>query len=194
MNLSKEYWSNKYLENSAKWDLGSISPPLKEYIDQLPSKDIKILIPGSGNSYEAEYLYKQGFKNVFVLDFAKEPLLNFKKRIPTFSDDHLLNKDFFELEIHFDLILEQTFFCALDPKLREAYVRQMHKLLKPEGNLVGVLFNFKLTKFGPPYGGDLNSYKNLFEGLFIIQKLEDCYNSIPPRAGNELFFIFKKNN
>ncbi len=194
MNLSKEYWSNKYLENSAKWDLGSISPPLKEYINQLPNKDIKILIPGSGNSYEAEYLYKQGFKNVFVLDFAKEPLLNFKKRIPTFPDDHLLNKDFFELEIQFDLILEQTFFCALDPELREAYVTQMNKLLKPDGKLVGVLFNFKLTKFGPPYGGDLNSYKNLFEGLFTIQKLEDCYNSIPPRAGNELFFIFKKNN
>ena len=194
MNLNKEYWSNRYLEDSARWDLGSISPPLKEYINQLPSKDLKILIPGSGNSYEAEYLLQQGFKNVFVLDFAKEPLQNLKKRIPEFPDDHLLNQDFFDLETQFDLILEQTFFCALDPELREAYVKKMHKLLKPEGKLAGVLFNFELTKFGPPYGGDINSYENLFKGLFTIQKLEHCYNSIPPRAGNELFFIFKKNN
>ena len=194
MNLNKEYWSNRYLENNVGWDLGSISPPLKEFIAQIQNKNIKILIPGSGNSYEAEYLFQQGFNNVFVLDIAKEPLLNLKKRIPEFPESHLINKDFFELETQFDLILEQTFFCALDPELRKAYVTHVHSLLKPEGKIVGVLFNFDFNKTGPPYGGDLKSYKDLFEGLFNIQKLEDCYNSIPPRAGNELFFIFKKNN
>lgn len=33
--------------------------PLKVYFDQLTNKDLKILIPGGGNSHEAEYLLKK---------------------------------------------------------------------------------------------------------------------------------------
>ena len=194
MNLDKDYWSNRYKDNCIKWDLGSISTPLKAYIDQLENKELKILIPGSGNSYEAEYLHLKGFTEVYVLDIANEPLHNLKLRIPDFPEQHLLNIDFFDLDTQFDLILEQTFFCALDPDLREKYINHMYKLLKPEAKLVGVLFNFQLTKFGPPYGGNSKLYEVLFKPQFKIQKLENCYNSIPPRAGNELFFIFKKNN
>ena len=43
------------------WDLGEVSPPIKSYIDTLEDKNIRILIPGCGNTYEAEYLLEQGF-------------------------------------------------------------------------------------------------------------------------------------
>jgi hypothetical protein len=62
-----------------------VSTPLKTYIEQLDNKDLKILIPGAGNSYEAEFLFRLGFKNVFVLDFAEAPLQNIKKRHSRFS-------------------------------------------------------------------------------------------------------------
>ena len=78
--INQNFWENRYSENDTGWDLGYISLPLKEYIDQLKDKSIKILIPGCGNSYEAEYLFKNGFSNVFVVDYAKQPLENFKKR------------------------------------------------------------------------------------------------------------------
>ena len=79
LNLSPEYWSNRYQTNDFSWDIGEISTPLKEYIDQLSDKNIPILIPGAGNAYEAEYLHHKGCKNVFVLDYALEPLQNFKR-------------------------------------------------------------------------------------------------------------------
>ena len=67
MVLNEAFWDNKYKSGKTGWDIGSISTPLKKYFDQLTNKELKILIPGGGNSYEAEYLHKLGFKNVYVV-------------------------------------------------------------------------------------------------------------------------------
>ncbi len=100
------------------WDLGAVSPPIKAYIDQLNDKNISILIPGAGNAYEAAYLFEQGFKNITVLDLAIKPLKNLKERVPDFPEHQLLHQNFFDHKGQYDLIIEQTFFCALDPSLR----------------------------------------------------------------------------
>ena len=84
LKLSSKFWNQRYLENDTGWDIGYISTPIKEYFDQINNKKLKILIPGGGNSYEAEYLYKKGFVNTYLLDYAKTPLINFKKEILNF--------------------------------------------------------------------------------------------------------------
>lgn len=178
--------------NEIGWDAGAVTTPIKEYINQLENKDLKILIPGAGNAHEAEYLWNQGFKNIFVLDFVQEPLQNLKSRIVDFPDEQLILGDFFELNDSFDLILEQTFFCALNPDLRTEYVKQMNCLLNKNGKVAGVLFDFPLTEQGPPFGGDYETYFSLFNPIFAIKKLELCYNSIKPRAQKELFILLEK--
>ena len=192
MKLTNDYWENRYLTNEIGWDVGEITTPLKEYINQINSKDLKILIPGAGNSYEFEYLINQGFSNVTVLDFAKTPIENIKKKFPNINPKQIIHSDFFEHEASYDLILEQTFFCALDPELRENYAKKMNRLLNPNGKLFGLLFQFPLTEVGPPFGGSKEAYIDLFSPYFNILKLETSYNSIKPRQGNELFFIFEK--
>ena len=190
MELNKTYWETRYQNNETGWDAGSITTPLKDYIDQLTNKDLKILIPGAGNGYEFDYLIQKGFTNVFVIDIAPSSLESIKKRKPEYSS-HLLLGDFFELNETFDLILEQTFFCALDPKLRTDYVSKIHQLLNPNGKLAGLLFDFPLTNEGPPFGGSKEEYSELFSNKFQIKTLERAYNSIKPREGKELFFIFE---
>jgi len=192
MNLNKNYWKEKYQTNQIGWDTGAITTPLKEYIDQLKNINYKILIPGAGNSYEAEYLHNKGFKNVHVIDLVKEPLDNLLKRVPTFPKEHLLQGDFFELNEKFDLIIEQTFFCALNPELRNEYVNKTSSLLNKNGKLAGLLFQFPLTKKGPPFGGSKQEYLDCFSKHFKINTLETAYNSIKPRENNELFIISKK--
>ena len=192
VDLDKTYWSSRYQQNEIGWDLRGVSPPLKEYIDQLEDKSIKILIPGAGNSYEAEYLHNRGFTEVFVLDIAEEPLENFKKRLPSFPKDHLINFDFFKFTGSFDLILEQTFFCALAPEIRSLYAQKMNSLLNEKGKLVGLLFDKKFESEGPPFGGSKEEYITYFRPYFDLQVLEPCTNSIGPRVGSELFFIIKK--
>ncbi|MEO1031553.1 MAG: methyltransferase domain-containing protein [Bacteroidota bacterium] len=190
-NLDSGYWEERYQTHAIGWNIGYPSTPLKTYINQLDDPSIDILIPGAGNSYEAEYLWNAGFKNTVVLDIAQAPLEHFKKRVPSFPDQQLLHTDFFELEGQFDLILEQTFFCALDPDLRERYAQHMAQLLKSHGKLVGLFFDFPLTADGPPFGGDIDHYKSLFSSYFKIKTLEPCINSIKERQGKELFFIFE---
>ncbi|WP_313807195.1 methyltransferase domain-containing protein [Flavobacterium sp.] len=191
MQLNKDYWENRYNTDEIGWDVGQITAPLKEYIDQLTDKSVKVLIPGAGNGYEVDYLITQGFTNVFVIDLAEIPLQNIKKRNPDFPSEHLIQGDFFKLDDAFDLILEQTFFCALQPELREKYTQKMHSLLKSNGKIAGLLFDFPLTEVGPPFGGSKIEYETLFSNQFHIKTLERAYNSIKPRADRELFFIFK---
>ncbi|MEJ8802654.1 methyltransferase [Pontibacter sp. H249] len=186
------YWQKRYLQNNTGWDTGSITPPLKSYFDQLQNKDLRLLIPGCGNAYEAEYLHNNGFKNVFLVDVAPAPLQNFARRMPDFPREHLLNQDFFELEEEYDLIVEQTFFCALDPALRPAYAQKMASLLAPGGKLVGLLFDTNFQKPGPPFGGSREEYKSYFEPYFKFRHFETAYNSIPPRQDNELFILLEK--
>ena len=190
--LDKSFWEERYLNNQTGWDVGYISTPLKDYIDQLTNKNIKILIPGAGNSHEAEYLWNNGFKNIYILDIAEHPLLNFKSRIPDFPESNLIHDDFFIINDTFDLIIEHTFFCALNPDLREKYVLKMFDLLVNKGKLIGLLFDFELTKEGPPFGGRNQEYSNYFSKYFKIKTLERAYNSIKPRQDRELFFIFEK--
>ncbi len=193
MQLNAEYWNSRYLENETGWDAKSITTPLKEYFDQLKNKTLKILIPGAGNSYEAEYFIKKGFKNVFVLDYAEEPLKNLSQRCKKFPKQNLIQQDFFKHTGQYDLIIEQTFFCAIDIKLRKKYAKQMHQLLKPGGKLVGVLFDDRnLSNEKPPFAGNKKEYLSYFNSYFKINIFEKCYNSIKPRENRELFIHLTK--
>lgn len=191
--MNREFWEQKYGKNELGWDIGYISPPLKTYIDQLEDKQQKILVPGAGHGYEVAYLHRRGFTNAYALDITGKPLKRLKKEVPDMPDNHLIQADFFEWEAGgFDHILEQTFFCAQPPSRRKEYVRKMYNLLRPGGKLAGLLFDFPLTDQGPPFGGSLEEYRELFGSLFKIRTLERAYNSIPQRQGTELFFIFEK--
>jgi len=35
MNFDKNFWDQRYQTNDTAWDLGEVSPPLKQYIDSL---------------------------------------------------------------------------------------------------------------------------------------------------------------
>lgn len=190
------YWSKRYENNNTGWDIGYPSTPIKNYIDQLTNKNIRILIPGAGNAYEAEYLLKNGFINVHVLDISKIPLIEFKKRNPDFPKSQLINDNFFKHTGHYDLIIEQTFFCSFVPtdENRSAYFKHMASLLNKNGKLVGLWFNIPLLgdMEKRPFGGDKSSYLNFLKPYFKVNTFEESYNSIPQRQGNELFGIFIK--
>jgi SAM-dependent methyltransferase len=190
-NSYQTFWDNQYQSNTTGWDLGTISPPLKSYIDTLKNKNIQILVPGCGNSYEAEYLLEQGFTNVTVVDIAPTLVENLKTKFKNNPNINITLGDFFEHQGEYDLIIEQTFFCALPPEMREKYVSKMHQLLAEEGKIAGLLFN-RTFENGPPFGGSQEEYQMLFKDTFHFLKIETCQNSAAPRAGFELWIEFQK--
>lgn len=193
MELNASFWNDRYLTNDIGWDIGYVSPPLQQYFDQLTDKNLKILIPGGGNSYETEYLFSKGFTNVYVADLSATALQNIKQRIPGFPEHQLIHGNYFDLDLTFDLIIEQTFFCAISPSLRQDYVTQTHQLLAPQGKLVGLLFDIPLNDDQPPFGGSKEEYNRLFNPYFDIQLMEPCYNSIEKRVDSELFIKMVKS-
>jgi len=191
--LDKAYWDAQYQSNTIGWDLGEVSPPIKRYIDTLSDKNIRILIPGCGNTYEAEYLLKRGFKNITVIDFAPTLVENLKHKFAGNGNIKIVLGDFFEHQGQYDLIIEQTFFCALPPVMRQKYVWKMHQLLTDEGKLSGLLFD-RTFEVSPPFGGSKQEYLQLFKDAFDFLKMDLCPDSAKPRANSELFMELRKNS
>ena len=190
--LDQNYWDAQYQAQATGWDLGIVSPPIKAYIDTIKNKDIAILIPGCGNTYEASYLLQQGFTNVTVIDIAPSLVKIIEEKFITNTNIQVLLGDFFKHEGQYDLIIEQTFFCALPPTMRQKYVWKMHQLLAKEGVLAGLLFN-RTFDVGPPFGGSKQEYEMLFKNAFNFINMDVAPNSVAPRANSELFIELKKN-
>lgn len=188
---SSAYWDHRYLADETGWDMHQVSPPLKSYIDSLSDKGLAILIPGCGNAYEANYLLDKGFKNVTLIDLSKVVTDSLKKKYKD-KPVSIVNKNFFDHSDKYDLILEQTFFCALDPSLRKKYVEKCFELLNDYGKIAGVFFNKSFTQTEPPFIASDKEYRDLFQPLFTFLKFENCTNSIAPRMGYELAFEFEK--
>ena len=188
------YWDHQYLHYKPGWDIGYASTPLKEYIDQLTDKNTRILIPGCGNGYEAEYLLQQGFQHVTVIDLSPVLTKRFTEKLQSYTGKQptVITGDFFDHTGQYDLILEQTFFCVFPPQYREKYVQHVQELLAPGGTIAGVLFNREFDS-APPFGGKMESYIPVFQKYLDLIKMEPCYNSIKPRQGAEVFFIAMKS-
>lgn len=192
-DLNQIYWNNRYEKSETRWDLGTVSPPIAAYINQLTDKNVSILIPGCGNTYEADYLLQKGFTNITVLDIAPRLVEKLQEKHSGNPKIKVTLGDFFEHQGKYDLIIEQTFFCAISPTLRPLYAQTMHRLLRPNGILVGVLFNRLFETEGPPFGGFAKDYQAIFAPYFTFRHFETCYNSHPARQDSEIFIVLQGN-
>lgn len=189
MTDAKIFWQQRYEAGQTGWDLGDISPPLKHIIDGISDKSLHILIPGCGNGHEARYLMQTGFTDVTVIDIAPAPVERLKDELSDYINAGKLTvlcADFFEHTEQYDYILEQTFFCAIEPVMRQRYAEKVCDLLKQGSILTGVLFNRDFDG-GPPFGGSVQEYETYFGKLFKSVQFESCNVSITPRAGTEVF-------
>ncbi|MGB1038445.1 MAG: SAM-dependent methyltransferase [Bacteroidia bacterium] len=180
-----EYWDKRYQDAQTGWDIGYANKVLTDYVEANLAKNSRILIPGAGRAYEVEYLWNKGYTNIYACDFSDIAKQTFLKINPSFPAEQYFVKDFFELDKTFDIVIEQTFFCAINPTMRVDYKNKMHAILNNGGRIYGLLFD--MTKEdGPPYGGSKQEYTDLFSSDFEILQLKKCEHSIAPRMGNEL--------
>ena len=111
---------------------------------------------------------------------------------------NIINKDIFDLKEYYgnyDIILEYTCFCAINPNYRRKYISTMFKLLKDKGRFVGLLFPVNKVKNinGPPFLVDIQETIDTFSRYFKIVHLERSKYSIKKRKDNEVFIEMIKN-
>lgn len=186
------YWETRWKKGETGWDTGFASPAITEYLAQYPNKQASILIPGCGNAHEAEYLLSKGFSSVTLIDISPKAVEILQTKFKNPDELTILCGDFFQHEGSYDLIIEQTFFCAISPEKRKNYSDKMSSLLNPNGKLIGVLFDRTFEHTGPPFGGNAEEYKRTFEPNFKIKTMEKCRNSVPSRVDSELFINLQK--
>lgn len=189
---NQRFWNQKWENKETGWDIGYASPAVTAYMDQYVDKDAAILIPGCGNAHEASYLLENGFTNITLIDIAPAAVATLKEKFSGNKQVKVLCGDFFLHEGQYDLIIEQTFFCAIRPNRRAEYVSKAASLLNENGKIIGVLFDREFNYTFPPFGGSVGEYKSLFNNYFTIKTMNACYNSILPRANSEVFINLVK--
>jgi len=190
--LDSNYWEAQWQNKTTGWNIGHAAPVITQYMAQYENKNAAILIPGCGNAYEAEFLLANGFTNITLMDIAPKAVELLQNKFKGRTEVTVLCEDYFHHNGNYDLIIEQTFFCAIPPARRKEYAEKAAALLNQKGKIIGVLFDKKFDKPGPPFGGCPCEYKPVFEPHFHIAKMEECYNSIAARAGSEVFIQLVK--
>ena len=193
-----EYWEKSYQSGDMSWDLGGPTPIFNDWI-QFKTDSLSICILGAGNGCDAINFAEKGH-NVTAVDFAESAIDNMHTSAQNKGVQiNLIHSDIFDLcklfNHTFDIVLEYTCFCAIDPVRRMDYVRMTNKILKPDGKLVALLFPIDkdINDDGPPFAVDLDSTISLFSKYFILDTKETPSLSIERRNGREVFVIFKKN-
>lgn len=185
-----DFWEAAYREERTGWDLGAPAPP---FLDLLLSPAAptpgRLLVPGCGRGHDAQLFARFGF-TVSGIDFAPSAIQAAKEAARQAGVTlELQQADLFTLAerwpAHFDYVAEHTCFCAIDPARRSDYVRVIHDVLRPGGELIALFFAHGRPG-GPPFTTSAEEIQRLFEPLFIIESLEPAANSAPRRRGEEL--------
>ena len=196
---SKEYsrkdWQDHYDSNDLGWDLGQVAPPFVELWEKGKLSLGKVLVPGCGRGHEVIFLAENGFE-VTGIDFSEGAVTYLGNALKKRNlKGRILHQDFFSLDdTHdgvYDLVIEQTFFCAISPRQRQDYVLKVSRMLKPGGMLVGLFYHTD-KQGGPPYNTTREDIETHFSENFEIQELDKTSLSSEQRKGKEWLGILKK--
>jgi len=190
-----EDWQRHYEENDLGWDLGQVAPPFVKLWQEEKLPLGKVLVPGCGRGHEVVFMAENGF-DVTAIDFSSGAVTYLKNALKKRNlEGRILHQDFFSLdESHegvYDLVLEQTFFCAISPKQRRDYVLNVSRILKPGGILVGLFYHTD-EQGGPPYNTTREDIEMHFSKKFEIQELDKTSLSTEQRKDKEWLGILKK--
>lgn len=185
-----DFWNSRYLEKNTGWDLGRVAPPFVHLVESGKIAPYSsVLIPGAGRGWEAIYLARLGY-HVTCVDFAPEAIAAARElALKEGAKVTFLLEDLFRLdpEKHgvFDILLEQTCFCAIDPDRRQDYVRMAVRMIRPGGELVG-LFYVHGREGGPPWTTTAEEVRALFREDFDFLEFAITEHSVESRKGEEI--------
>ncbi|KAL6606178.1 hypothetical protein ACP70R_041831 [Stipagrostis hirtigluma subsp. patula] len=164
-------WEKSWEYGVTPWDLGKPTPIIEHLVRSGTLPKGRVLVPGCGMGYDVVALASPE-RFVVGLDISDLAVEKAKQ------------DDFFKWtpSEKFDLIFDYTFFCALDPSLRLAWAETVSRLLKPDGELITLIYLISDQEGGPPYNNSVADYQKVLEPLgFKAVLMEDNELAIKPR-------------
>jgi len=190
-------WESRYQTGDMPWEKGTPSPGLVEYLQNHPPLTGKILVPGCGWGHDVRAL-SHSENEVIGFDIAPSAIRG-AQSFPAVANEHYLSGDLFELPSGlrgvFDWVWEHTCFCAIDPSMRESYVRSVSTALKPGGHLFAIFYlNPDRDTYGPPFGVTPTELDGLFGTDFELLNEWQPGAAYAGREGRERMRLLKKKN
>ncbi|PIM98237.1 Thiol S-methyltransferase [Handroanthus impetiginosus] len=190
-------WDKCWEEGFTPWDLGSPTPVLVHLNNKGSLPKGRALVPGCGSGHDVVAI-ACAERYVVGLDISDNAI---KKAAELFSStpkaEHFtfLKGDFFTWSSAqlFDLIFDYTFFCAIEPELRSQWARKISDLLKPDGELITLMFPIDDHEGGPPYKVSTADYEEVLHPVgFRATQIVDNELAIAPRRGREKLGRWKR--
>ena len=204
MSMTQEDWRARYESADTPWDLGRAHPELQARIraGELtpPHKRARALVPGCGHGHDALALCAAGW-SVTALDcvalVAADGGLGAQLReglAQSGGSLEICDALAFAGEQAFDLVLEHTFFCAIEPSARPAWGRLVRGALAPEGQLAVLLFpgNKPIEEGGPPHRYGAQDLQEVLGAEFSLTQDELISPTVTKRSWEERWLIFSR--
>jgi thiopurine S-methyltransferase len=153
-----------------------------------------ILVPLCGKSRDMLWLAEQGYRvrgveisELAVKSFFVENSLSYELDqrpgavLYRGEKIHLLCSDFFKVKKSdlpvIDAVYDRASLVALPPEMRPVYAEHLTRLIEPGTRSLLVTFDYPVEEMqGPPFSVTLDEVRQLFGGLYAIERLhsEDC--------------------
>lgn len=167
-------WEKAYQEGITPWDKGCASPPIAEWLEKNSLKG-EGLVLGCGLGHDVRLLASYGYQ-VLGMDIS-QTAINKAMEIDNVNNESYKVADFLNLDKvyiqSFDWVVEHTFFCAINPDLRQDYVKNLVQLLRPEGYFLAVFFlkdGSDSNLEGPPYKIEREAVEEYFGKDFDLME------------------------
>lgn len=183
------FWEHLYARGGDGWELGRPAPPLARHFEADPPRGLRALVVGCGRGHEARLLARLGAR-VTAIDLAAAAIDEARRLAaddPASPAIDFQQADLFDLRGRppaYDLVVEHTCFCAIDPARRADYAAAVADALVPGGALVG-LFYVHERPAGPPFATREDELRRRFGPYFEVLALAPAEGSVHARAGEE---------
>lgn len=190
-------WEKCWEDGLTPWDLGRPTP----IVEHLHMKEMlpkgRALVPGCGSGHDVVALAcpERYVIGLDVSDVAIRKAKELSSSSPNANHFSFIKEDFFTWHPSelFDLIFDYTFFCAIEPSMRPAWGRRMRELLKPDGELITLMFPIDDHIGGPPFSISVADYEKVLSPLgFQAISIMENELAIGPRKGREKLGRWKK--
>ncbi|WP_291842611.1 methyltransferase domain-containing protein [Maricaulis sp.] len=169
-------WEARFRNNDTPWERPGVHPAARNWLESgTLAPGHSVIIPGCGRCPEVAAFARAGL-NVTAADLSGTAIAWQKAKLQ--KED--LSCEYLEGDIlgsgdrrwqpdePADRVYDQTFLCAIHPRLRERYADALANLwLKPGGQLLA-LFMQKNERGGPPFGCPLDAMRELFSDRLWI--------------------------